>query len=261
MKNFITLATIAICLAGNAVAQQLSFNDFSLIGGSDLQSGASYRFYNVTSGVDAIIDVTSLSNATLTRIDDSPVTASTQDDAAWRPGISGVSTPGTNELHYADFTLRFFANGDNTPVGLDSITMSIYDTDGDGDLFNTADGDVIEFAQVAGFSSLHSAGSQLNVIDYADGSKLVMAKDSTSNAGVTAAAEWLSVWQIEGKHAYAMRLGWMGSDSVMSADNDRLYGAYFTGENTPMIVPVPEPSAALLTALGALVFSFRRRRK
>ena len=258
----LTLYTIAtVCLTGITAAQQLSFNDFSLVSGSDLQSGASYRFYNVTSGVDAVISVDSLSNATLLRMDDSPIASSTNDDAAWRPIVSGVSTFGQNEMHYADFTVRFFANGGNSPAALDSLTMLIFDTDGDSDradFSDREDGNVIEFAQVSGFTSLISTGSHLSVIDYADGSKLVMAKDSETNPGVTDAAPWLSVWNLEEKNAFSVRLGWSGTDYKASLDNDRLYGVYFNGENTPTVIP--EPSSALMIVLGLFGFIARRKR-
>ncbi len=54
--------------------------------------------------------------------------------------------------------------------------------------------------------------------------------------------------------------GWQGNDSVLSPDNDRLYGAYFTGENTPLTVPIPEPSSALMTLIAALPLLLRRKR-
>lgn len=257
----ITLALVAASAMETSTAQQLSFNNFSHVSGSDLQAGSAYRFHNVTSGVDAVVEVTSLTNASLLRIDDSPVATSTNDNAAWRPIVSGVSSRGQNELHYADFTVRFFANASNTPINLDNLTMSIFDTDGDndrGDFYDGEDGNVIEFAQVSGFTSLLSAGSHLNVVNYADGSILVGAKDSTTNDGVTDAAPWLSVWELEGKNAFSIRLGWSGTDYKADIDNDRLYGVYFNGENTPVIVP--EPSSTLMTLLGTLPLIMRRKR-
>jgi len=256
--KFSICSLAAICLTGTAAAQQLTFNDFELVAGSDLQSGSSYRFYNVTSGVDAVLSVDSLSNATLLQIDDSPITTSTNDDAAWRPIISGVTARGANELHYVDFSVQFYANGGNSIATLDDVTMSIFDTDGDGDLAYSDDGDIIEFAQVSGFSSLISAGNHLNVLDYEDGSKLVMAKDSTTNPGVTDAAAWLSVWNFEDKNSFSVRLGWYGTDYIASEDNDRLYGVYFNGASIPQ--NIPEPSSALMIVLGAFPLMMRRKR-
>lgn len=265
MKSSLQLTSaflLTALLCGNIVAQQLSFNDFTLVKGNDLQKGAEYRFYHVTSGVDAVIKVTSLSNATLNRIDDSPIATNNLDDAAWRPVVSGVSSTGANELHYVDFDIQFYANGLNKAVGLDSLTMSIFDTDGDSDradFRDGEDGDAIEFAQVAGFSTLFSTGSNLNVMNYSDGSAIVMAKDSTTNDGITDAAEWLSVWGIEGKHGFSVRFGWQGTDNVMNMDNDRLYGAYFSGD-TPSVVIVPEPSSALMALIAAFPLLLRRKR-
>lgn len=250
-----------ICLSDALPAQQLSFDSFSHTGGSHLQSGSSYRFHNVTTGVDAVIKVESLSNASLLQIDDSPITSSRNDNAAWRPIISGVSSSGRNELHYVDFSVRFLANGTNSPVALDDITMSIFDTDGDNDRADFSDGedgDVREFAQVAGFSSLISTGNKLDVVDYANGSKLVIAKDSTTNPGVTDAAPWLSVWNFENNNSFSVRLGWQGTDNRAGIDNDRLYGAYFNGKTKPEIIP--EPSSALMALLSIFPLIMRRKR-
>ncbi|MFK7909799.1 MAG: PEP-CTERM sorting domain-containing protein [Akkermansiaceae bacterium] len=264
LSSTIRIGFFASLLSGSAVAQQLSFNDFSLVKGKDLQKGSSYRFYNVTSGVDAVIKVERLSNASLVRIDDSPIARDALGDSAWRPIVSGVSNSGQKETHYVDFSVGFYANGGNRPVGLDSLTMSIFDTDGDNDLADFSDnedGNVIEFARVTGFSSLLSTGNMLEVTYNSNGSATVRAKDSTTNDGVTDAAPWLSVWKLDDKHSYSVRLGWEGTDDDMSMDNDRLFGAYFTGVNTPEIVPVPEPSTALLALIGAAAAMFRRNRK
>lgn len=264
MQNLIriSLCALAISSGSHLSAQQLSFNDFELVEGNDRQQGAAYRFYNVTSGVDAIIKVSSLSNATLSSIDDSPLAANTLEDAAWRPVVSGVGTSGQSELHYVDFDIQFYANGRNTPVGLDSLTMEIYDTDGDGDrhdFLDGGDGNVIEFAQVAGFSQLVSIGSNLQSVEYSDGSTLVTAKNSSTNDGINDNPEWLSVWGIEGKHGFSVRFGWTGTDNQLSPDNDRLYGAYFTGD-TPTIVNVPEPSSGLMAIIATLPLLLRRKR-
>jgi hypothetical protein len=40
-----------------------------------------------------------------------------------------------------DFDILFYANGQNAAVGLDSLTMSIYDTDGDSDRADFSDGE------------------------------------------------------------------------------------------------------------------------
>lgn len=210
--------------------------------------------------MDAVISVDSLSNATLLQIDDSPIASSTN-DAAWRPTVSGLTAAGANELHYIDFSVQFYANGGNAIATLDDVTMSIFDTDGDGDYADSnygGDGDVIEFAQVSGFTSLLSAGNHLTVLDYEDGSKLVTAMDSTTNPGMTDAAPWLSVWNFENKNSFSVRLGWYGTDYIASADNDRRYGVYFNGETTPHMIP--EPSSTLMIIIGVLPLMMRRKR-
>ncbi|BDS05973.1 hypothetical protein NT6N_10130 [Oceaniferula spumae] len=251
---------LLFCLTWKTSAQQLAFNDFAHIGGSDLQAGSTYRFYNVVTGVDATINVTSLTNATLLQIDDSPIDSNSADDAAFRPVFSAISASQENELHYVDFTIQFFANGGNTPVALDQFTMSLYDIDGDGDSFFADDGNILEFAQVAGFESMVSSGEKLNITDYGDGSVLIMTKDSTENPGINNAAPWLSVWDFKNNNAFSLRFGWMGNDYVDSEDNIRDVGAYFTGSNTPTVVPIPEPSSSVLVLLGAITLISRRRR-
>jgi hypothetical protein len=251
---------ITVCLTSNAIAQQLHFNDFELVKGDDLEKGAQYRFYNVTQGVDAVIKVEKLSNATLGYIDDSPISSSVKDNAAWRPMVSGVSENGKREKHYAEFEIAFYANGSNKKVKLSDFTMTIFDTDGDNDradFSDRQDGDVIEFAEVDGFEDLLSFGSNLNV---SNDQRTVTAKNSLNNDGVTDAAPWVSVWSFEDAEKFNVSFGWEGTDKVMNADNDRLYGAYFTGDTKPTFEIVPEPSTAMMVLCSLFTLIIRRKR-
>ncbi|MFA5989564.1 MAG: GEVED domain-containing protein [Sphingomonas sp.] len=98
---------------------ELSFQNPVLISGVDLNVGATYQFSNVTSGVDALVQITATTNSSLATIDrDTGLTANFQ------PELAGANA------RSADFTITFVAAGTTTPVALDFIASGI-DIDGD----------------------------------------------------------------------------------------------------------------------------------
>ncbi len=123
MKRIHTLLVVAF-LATGAAAQpiSLSFSNFSLESGTDLQPGAVYRFTAVATGVDALVEVVALANgATLTQIDDaSPISAPFQPQMSAMPSNSGR----------VDFAITLVAAGTSTPGAVTGLEISAIDVDG-----------------------------------------------------------------------------------------------------------------------------------
>ncbi len=228
-----TCALAATCVTGMALAQQMTFSGASLASGSALEAGATYRFSNVTSGLDAIVTIDALTNATLLNLD-SP-SADSIEMAKWRPSFVGTGGEGS---HYADFTVVFYANGTDTPSAPDRFTASVFGND----LSDLSNGPVLEFAHVTGFTSTLPSGGT----------------DSP-----------LAAWSFENKPGYAIRLGWQGGDD---AGSGRSFGIDMTNTSvsnqfsldsatSSLASAVPEPSSSLLIVLSVFPLALRRKRK
>jgi hypothetical protein len=101
----------------------LNFQFPTLVGGTSLSSGAVYRFTNVTAGVDALLTIGNILNATITTLDDN----SQGFTDAFQPVItfSGTGKPGII------FHFQFVNTGTNTPTNLlKRFGGTTYDVDG-----------------------------------------------------------------------------------------------------------------------------------
>ena len=87
--------------------------------------GAVYRFPNVTTDIDALVEITSLNNATLTQIDINNFGV----QSAFQPQVRANST---NQGQYSvDFDIDFVQSGTNIPVELRRVLATGIDIDGD----------------------------------------------------------------------------------------------------------------------------------
>lgn len=239
-KNITISALTAATLTAIAGAQQMQFTDANLTQGSALEVGASYRFEHVVSGFDAVITIDDLTNATILDIDSSSTNSVA--NAAWRPTLAGTGGDG---LHYADFTVLFYANGTNTPLAPDSFTTTVIGNDLSGHTGSF----FMEFAQVAGFTSVVAADGNVDTISYPDGSSLALA---------SADATWLAAWDFENKPGYAIRLGWQGDNGAPSG---RTFGTIMDNTTaSPTANLVPEPSSVLLIVVSVFPLALRRNR-
>lgn len=99
------------------------FNGNSLESGTALSAGAVYRFPNVTAGIDALVTIVSVTNATITSIDDDSIGIAD----AFQPGLTFdgvVGTPG------AEFKIELVNSGMSTPLFIKSIGGVMSDVDG-----------------------------------------------------------------------------------------------------------------------------------
>ena len=106
------------------IAPSMVFANPVLIGGTDGQVGALYRFPNVAPGIDAHIQILALGNgALLGEIDNT--TQGYYD--AWQPYV----TAGANDTSYLDWHISFKKAGTYTDTVLTCLAVTAVDVDGD----------------------------------------------------------------------------------------------------------------------------------
>jgi hypothetical protein len=160
MKRYSThvvcLISILFILRSESFAQpDYSFKNPVLISGTDLQTGAVYKFSNVKTGVDANITIMgSFGGITLTAIDESW----TGFDEAFQPFIKVA----TNSNGYVEFKIDFVSSSTEVPMAQSMVPITCIDVDGEG----FWDGTIFEQDQVEylnGFYDFNMTGSNLQV--------------------------------------------------------------------------------------------------
>jgi len=99
------------------------FKDAVLESGSGLSAGDVYRFSNTVAGKDALVTIVSVTNATITSIDDDSIGIKD----AFQPGLTFdnvIGTPG------AEFKIEIVNSGMSTPLFIKSIGGVMSDVDG-----------------------------------------------------------------------------------------------------------------------------------
>ena len=132
---------LTACPAGSLLPEQtiLNFQTPTPEPGTtngDYSVGAVYRFPNVTSNTDALVEVIALNNASVVQLDVSNDGLA----SALQPEVSSnFANPGE---YSADFQIRFVQAGTNTPIALNTVLATGVDIDGD----NTVVREFIEFS-------------------------------------------------------------------------------------------------------------------
>lgn len=237
-------ASLAI---GGASAQGLVSHAAELVAGKANEVSAAYRFANVFSGTDAVITMDGLSNIELLDIAGSSSRAlgdlnpKAIENAAWSPVFAGTGGDG---LHYADMTVRFYANGTDTPLAPESFTSSFFGSD----LSDTSGGFMMEFVQVTGASSMLTAEE---IADQLGGS-----------------GQHLAAWEFNDVSEYQIRFGWQGADGPASGKVfQTVMSSHGSGRSASApsqfasLTSVPEPSTSLLIVLSVFPLAFRRKRQ
>lgn len=107
----------------NAQPPILNFNTYNLDSGTALTAGAVYRFYNVTTNVDALVKVATVNGGITLRNIDRTIDGYSE---AFQPEYRIIG----NTNAYIDFTIRFVAAGTSTPVILPVLAATGLDIDG-----------------------------------------------------------------------------------------------------------------------------------
>jgi len=95
--------------------------------GTALQEGAVYRFDNVSSGIDALVTVVKIYNASIGFIDDNG-----SDPAAFKPQTN-FDNANLGKSGFIEYRIQFVSGGGTTPVSVPKFFMNINDVDGDID--------------------------------------------------------------------------------------------------------------------------------
>ena len=127
-----------ICNNGVAIAK-MTFENSRLESGSDLTTGAIYRFPSVTPGVDALVEIISLTRASLDVIDN----PNDGYASAFQPSLALNAGAGEGS---AEFEIRLVRSGTTTPVTLNRLYATGIDIDGDN-------GNMREYIELVGFSA------------------------------------------------------------------------------------------------------------
>ncbi len=134
MKTIFTLLlTLLLQLSlFSQTANELVFKNPVLLSGTALQNGAQYKFPNVTTGVDAVLEIKGRSDARVL-VNNIDIT-SFGFDKALQPEIGIPGTAPANTNWWVDFEITFFQAGfttNNKKVELKSINITGLDIDGD----------------------------------------------------------------------------------------------------------------------------------
>ncbi|MGB5237191.1 MAG: DNRLRE domain-containing protein [Flavobacteriaceae bacterium] len=102
--------------------------DFStpptLESGTPLSQGAVYRFPNITAGVDALVTIVELYNATVPNIDNNSA-----DPASFKPQTA-FNLPNIGDQAYISYKFNFVTSGGSAPVIINKFFMNFNDIDG-----------------------------------------------------------------------------------------------------------------------------------
>lgn len=119
-----TQIILLLIISGNLFGQ--SFTTLRFRKPTSVNS-TTWRFSNVTSGVDAMVTVIGNKNATLNRIDDSSRYA-----FAWNPQIRVTNNAGSNDSSYVHFRIKFVKSSDGSDHTISNMALTAVDLDGSG---------------------------------------------------------------------------------------------------------------------------------
>ncbi|MCG9893710.1 MAG: DUF11 domain-containing protein [Thermosynechococcaceae cyanobacterium MS004] len=159
-----------------------------------LTAGSVWRFSNVVTGAnagnqrDALVTITTLSNATLSTIDDT-VNGS---GARFQPTV--VATTTANTTSYARFNFQFVAPGDTTgtaiPLGGEAY-VTAFDVDGGGGTGTTGPRELVEFSTPVSSTLANPTFLTTNTPAInAGGASYIVASSNDNQAGIGNANEY-----------------------------------------------------------------------
>ena len=114
---------------GQQVIPELVFQSPVLVSGTDKKEGATYRFNNVASGIDALLEISKISD-TLTIVNNLDVTQYGW-NKAFQPEIGRSGSAGTNQNWWVLFHLTFVKSGTTNKINLAKFYVTALDIDGD----------------------------------------------------------------------------------------------------------------------------------
>ncbi|MEO0539808.1 MAG: GEVED domain-containing protein [Cyanobacteria bacterium P01_A01_bin.105] len=215
--------SLTSCPAGSLLSEQsvLSFQNPVAEPGTtsgDLSVGATYRFPNVISGTDAIVEVVGANNASLVQLD----VTSTGFASAFQPEVRSNST--SSGEYYVDFEVRFVQTGTTTPLTVSTLLASGLDIDGD----NTVVREVVQFGGNAPVSYTVETPSNLTVSQLDSSTVRFESTTSLVNPGINLTTENMGSVEYNGISVFNYRAGMaIGNSAPSNVSNQRLNSLYF----------------------------------
>lgn len=148
--SFFLAVLVSTSSVFSQVIPELVFTSAVLESGTAGEDGAKYRFSNVATGIDAVVEIKGRSSASviLSSIDTSG--AGLGYTKAFQPVLGIPGTAPANTTWSMDFRLTFYKAGTNTKVTISQFSVTGLDIDGDGSALS-------EWAQMNKIKSIDSA--------------------------------------------------------------------------------------------------------
>ena len=188
--------------------------------------GATYRFANVATNIDAVVEVIALNNATIVQLDQSTTGLA----SAFQPEILSNST---NAGQYSiDMQIRFVDTGTNTPANLNTVLATAVDVDGDSTV-------VREFVELSGNVPVsYTIDTPSNLTASQPNGTTVNFESQTSlvNPGINLTPSNIGSVEYGSANTFDYRFGLIiGNNAPANIANQRLGSLYFdcVDYNTP----------------------------
>jgi hypothetical protein len=160
-KHLLAPLLLLLIVNSNVKAQtsELVFNNYAIVPGTGSagQDGTEYRFYNVTTSVDAVLKIVSRSAANVV-INSIDITTDGWNKSL-QPELGVNGNVGANQNWWVKFNLKFYQSGGTVPVNMSQFVITALDIDGNGGTLR----EWIEMDKIAsvGFSQVNSLTDQL----------------------------------------------------------------------------------------------------
>ena len=175
--------------------------------GADLQPGAVYRFSNVTSGIDALVEIEQFNNdASLEAIDN----AGAGSPDAFQPILNPDSSDSS-----VDFIITWVLSGTNIPMPVFAFNASGVDIDGDG-------GNLMEYIELNNFSNylLENPTELTDTYDSSTATGRFKSKTPSNQAGIEInATSNLVTAEYTDASGFRYRTGAIDEGTILSTTN------------------------------------------
>jgi hypothetical protein len=214
---------IAVLLSLNSFSQtipELVFSNPVLVSGVAGQNGAKYRFNNVCTGLDAVIEIKDRSSASvvISSIDSTGIGW----NKAFQPVVGIPGTVGANQEWWMDFRIEFYEAGTNTKKRIENFFITSLDVDGDGQAMN--EWVILKKVKAVTYSLTTTLSNTLlatlfDILDWDNcGQDVRIDGPVTNYANIdTSAVNVMATYEFEKKERFEFRMGGKNGNANSSA--------------------------------------------